>query len=263
MKYYHNIELQNSKITGLIADPLASDPSFSANEAGRIYFNVGTKTLRLNDGQEYIDINIPANFNNLIEVLGTNWINSDYTFNPTPFNEFHNVSDLDSNSSLFDVLKQFDDAMGAPPSITTLQDVSTPEGSIAAGSVIYYTGDNFTFADIDTLIENYGNLNFETLKDVDASNLEDGDIFFYDGGSQTYKPGSLVYFFEDLQATTGHTITHNLGVQYFPVTVVNRFTDSIITDAVVTFTNENQLDITLSAPTPISVIIITKPNLSI
>lgn len=263
MKYFHNIELQDSKITGLIVDPLSTDPSFDQTDAGRIYFNSSTQTLRLNNGQEYIDVSIPANFNNLIATLGSNWITVNYAFNPAPFNALDNVSGLDANSSLFDVISQLDHAISQTggSSLLTLSDV-VETTTLVAGNILYFNGDNFTFADIDTLIANYGNITYLGLKDVDASDVADGDVFFFNAASQKFKAGSMVYTQEDFQNTTSHTITHTLGVKYCGVTIINRSNDTLITNATVVFTDINQIDITLPAAAPIYVVLVATPALT-
>jgi len=263
MKYFHNIELQDSKITGLIVDPLSADPSFEQSDAGRIYFNSASQTLRLNNGQSYIDVSIPSNFNNLITTLGANWITVNYAFNPAPFNALDNISGLDANNSLFDVIAQLDHAISQTggTSLLTLSDV-VETTALVAGNVLYFNGDNFTFTDIDSLIANYGTITYLGLKDVDASNVADGDVFFYNAASQQFKAGSMVYTQEDFQNTISHTISHTLGVKYCGVTIINRSNDTLITNAAVTFTDVNQIDITLQTAAPIYVVLVATPALT-
>ena len=264
MQYYHNIELKNSKITNLVIDPLPDDPMFDVDEAGRLYFNTSTQTLRLNTGTEYVSISLPANFDNLTSVLGANWITTDYRFIPDPFNEFQNVDDLDGNSSLFDVLKQFDVAISGVTnsSLMDLSDVIVTD-MLNAGNVIYYNGENFTFSSIDDVISNYGNLTLSSLTDIDVTDAQPNDSLFYDAINQVYKSGSIILTINDYQNVTNHSIEHNLNRKYVPVTVINRNDDSIITNAIVTYVDNNQIDIALPNPTPITVVITAPPNFSV
>lgn len=261
MKYFHNIELQDSKITGLIVDPLANDPIFQNSDSGRIYFNSSTQTLRLNNGYQYIDISLPANFNNLIQTLGSNWITQNYTFNPTPYNELNNVSGLNANNSLFDVISQLDHAIKNVNgnSLMSLNDVikTTP---LETGNVIYYNGQNFTFTDINSIISDYGTLSLSNLNDVNLTNLADGNILVYNSASNKFKPASITYAQQDLQSTTAHTIHHTLNVQYCPIIIINAANNTAITDANITFTSINQIDIVLQTAAPIYVVLMATPS---
>lgn len=263
MKYYSDIELQNSKITGLRLEPLDADPTFDVNDLGRIYFNQTTGIIKLNNGTAYIDVTIPSNFNDLITTLGNNWINSTYSFNPVPFNQFKNVNSLTENDSLYSVLAQLDTAISqiSKSKLLDLSDVAVTQ-TVNAGDICYYTGDFFSFASIDSVIENYGHIEFVKLNDVDTTALAQNSIFLYDSVSSSLKAASLFYEDDDLQITTSHSITHNLGVKYCSVTLIDKSNDQLITDATVTFTDIGQIDITLANAAPIHYVLIANPKLS-
>lgn len=254
---YGDIELANAKIYNLKVEGLNEDPTFSADELSRIYFNTVTNTYRFNNGAGYVDLSLPNNFSAFAASMGS-WINADFTFNPTPFNSFNTITGLTSNSSLFDVLSQLDSALGqvSSPKLGDLNGVVISD-DIADGDIMHYDGTNYSFASVDTLIENYSTLGILSLKDVNKA-IVDGGSIVYNTDSKQFDIKQTTVLIQDYYNDTSHAISHGLGVRYLGISVINRDTGNLISNADVTFLDENSLNITLPNPAPI-VVILTIP----
>jgi hypothetical protein len=262
MKFYGDIELEGSSILNAKIESLAADPAFNSIEAGRIYYNTTDNTLKLNNGSTYINTSLSANFDNLVASLGSNWINPDLSFNPTVFNALNNVSDLTSNSSLYNVIQQLDAAIQSSNlGLLDLNDV-TETAQLVAGDLLFYNGTNFTFTDIDTIVGSYGALTLNSLKNVDAATPSDGDFLIYNSVTQKFQNGTPFFYQDDFSNATDHLIAHDLGTQYCAVTIINRNNNQLITNATVTFADINQLQISLQTAAPITVILVGPPNLN-
>jgi hypothetical protein len=253
---FGDIELLNSSIYNLKVESLNADPIFVNTDISRIYYNNTSNTYRFNNGTEYVDLSLPNNFMALIDSLGSNWINEDFTFNPTPFNALNTISDLTSNSSLFDVIVQLDTAIHnlAVPSLADLEDVTVPD-NLAAGYVLFYDTDGYTFTDLTTLITNYSTFGVKDLSDVNNETLVNGGSLVYNSSTQTYNVVQTCIVIDDFYNITDHTITHDLGVQYVAVTVVNPQSNQTITNATITYVDENSFNVTLPTAQPILVIL--------
>jgi hypothetical protein len=85
------------------------DYQFNSDDSGLLYTKYGQ--LFLNTGTKVSQIETTNRLNTLKSSLG-NWLLNDFSFNPLTFNNtFDNVSGLDANSSLLDVLSQLDSAI--------------------------------------------------------------------------------------------------------------------------------------------------------
>jgi hypothetical protein len=253
---YGDIVLQNSSIYNLSVESLNADPAFESSDISRIYFNNTSNIYRYNNGTEYIDFSLPNNFMALIDSLGDNWINADFTFNPVPFNDLNTISGLTSNSSLYNVIVQLDAAIHnlAVPSLAELDDVTIPD-PIAPGDVLFYDTNGYTFTDINTLIENYSSLGVNNLKDVNIENAQNGGALIYNTSTSQYSILQTAVIIEDYYNETDHTITHDLGVMYVGVQIVNPETNTVITQATITYVDENSFNIVLATAQPILVIL--------
>lgn len=255
MKYYGDIDLQGGGyILNLKVEKVNSIPSFLAeDEARMIYFN---KELYLNDGNEYISLNFPSSINNINNLLGNEWVNSDYTFKPSTFNTLNNVSNLTSDSSLFDVITQLDSAIKNYNNfkLDDLEDVTVPT-NINNGNILYYNGSVYTFTNINQIITNYADLNLNIIKNIDFSNLQNNYIMVYNSTTEKYEFKKAFYNYEDLSSNTLHTVKHDLGQKYCLVQIIDRSTDTIIKDATITFLDQNTLTVELTTPTPINVVV--------
>lgn len=255
MKYFGDVEIINGKVLNLTLENLDNDPDDLT--AGRVYFNASSKTLKLSNGTEFVDISIPSNFNNLVDTLG-NWITSDYTFDPTPFNNLSQITGLTSNDSLFTVLEKFNSAIEQiEVSIDNISNIQTT--SVQEGEVLIFNGVEYSFTTIDSIIQNYSNVKMGSLKDVEVTDVSNGQILIYDDVSDTYKAKTLIEPFEDLQSTQSHVITHDMGVQYCTVTLINAANNTLINDATINFSNVNEITITLNSPAPIKGFIVAIP----
>jgi hypothetical protein len=256
MQYIDDIELIGGSIHGAKIENLNLDPDFFITDSGRIYFNISGTKLRLNNGVEWIDLSLPSNFSNLITTLGANWINTDFTFNPTEFNALTNITGLTSNDSLFDVISQLDNAINSNGGSTLLSLNDVAETTVLdAGDLLYYNGDNFTFTNIDAIIQTYGHINFSGLEDVSVTGAIANDIIVYDGAN--YVPANPFFFGTDYSSVIEHTIIHTLGVQLCGITVINANTFTVINDATIVFTDINTVDITLQIAAPIYVVLVS------
>jgi hypothetical protein len=253
---YGDIELLNSSIYNLKVESLSVDPTFETTDISRIYFNNTTNTYRYNNGTSYIDLSLPNNFMALIDSLGDNWINPDFTFNPTPFNALNTISGLTSNSSLYNVIVQLDTAIHnlAVPSLADLNDVTVPN-PIEPGDILFYDTNGYTFTDINTLIENYSTIGVNNLKDVNITNAQNGGALIYNTATEQYSILQTAIVIQDFYNETDHTITHDLGIMYVGIQIVNPETNTVITQATITYVDENSFNIVLATAQPILVIL--------
>lgn len=260
MQYYGNIEVISGQVINLVVENRTSEPDTTV--AGRLYFDTNRSVLRLDNGTDFIDVTIPSNFNNLITTLGSNWINATYSFNPTAFNTLDNVHGLTSNNSLFDVIDQLDAAISTVKirNLTDLNDVSASD--VLEGQVLFFNGAEFSFSNLSSLIQSYGDLKIESLTDVDVSSLTDGQVLVYNAASTTFRSQTIVQQYDDFQSIQNHLIIHTLGVQYCGLTLINTSTNTLITDAIVTFNDVNQITVSLSTPAPITAIMTAIPTVS-
>jgi len=250
MKYFGNIEVVGGQLVNLVVENRTTVPDTSTT--GRMYFDTDRNVLRLDNGVEYIDVTIPSDFNNLITTLGSNWINSTYTFNPTAFNTLDNVSGLTSNNSLFDVFSQLDSAITSAKvrNLTDLDDVAS--SGVVEGNILFFNGAEYSFTSINSLLDSYSELKLASLRDVDVSSLTDGQVLVYNAASTTFKAQTIVQRYDDYQSNQNHLIIHTLGVQYCAFTLINTSTNTLITDAVVTFNDVNQITVSLPYAAPIT-----------
>ena len=105
---FGNIELEG-RIYSLKLELVNDIDTIDLDTIGRMFYNQGTNAIEVvtDDGIKSLQFGYDSN-NKLVQSLGDNWINPDYSFNPTPFNEFENVGQLSSSDSLYEVLRQLD-----------------------------------------------------------------------------------------------------------------------------------------------------------
>lgn len=259
MKYGDIQLLSGSSLYNVTIEELADDPTFTQADVSRIYYNTATNSYRFNNGTTYVDLSLPANFMALISTLGTSWVNTDFTFNPTLFNAFKSVSDLTANNSLYDVLFQMDAAIGKleAPALADLSDVTIP-GGIENGEILYFNNNQYTFGTVDDLIENFSTIKVATLKDVNSTSPIDGGSLVYNATQQQYNIVQTSIGIEDFFLTTDHSISHSLGVKHLSVTVIDAETDRVINNPTIQFIDANSLDIQLTSPAKI-IVILTVP----
>jgi hypothetical protein len=260
MLYYGNIELVSGEILNCIVENLAQDPEFVRADSGRVYFNTTTGTLKYNNGIEYVDT--AGGFNApLVDTLGSNWINNDYSFNPEAFSNFSTVTNLSANSTLFTVLSDMDAAignfqLGSIFDIANVKETST----LQTGDICFFNGVDFTFASINNLINEYSAISTETLSDIEiVGNLESGNVFVWSSLLSKFVNTPIFYNYTNYSSAVSFTVTHNLGVLYPFVNVVNPGNNQTITPTSVIYIDENQLIVNISSPSPVVINVIGVP----
>ena len=142
-KIFGDVELVGGgKIINMAAEQFETDPVLEASEAGRIIYNTTEASYKYNNGSVWLAFEVSATSNDaLIETLGDNWINSDLSFNPTPFNNLDNISGLTANDSLYSVIAQMDAAITSALNVVTLQGVSLnfAPGDLENNNIIYFS----------------------------------------------------------------------------------------------------------------------------
>lgn len=261
MKTIGDIELVGGSILNLNAESLATDPAFTADDEGRIIYNTTTNEYRFNNGSEWVAFQSDAvsSSTTLRDTLGTEWVNSNFSFNPTQLNLFDNVSGLTSNSSLYDALNQLDSAITTSLNVTKLQDVDLDFTSgLEVNNIVYYNGSEFvngTVNDLD-LVE----LDLSELDDVTFSSLKANEIAAYNGSEWVNRP--LVYTFDDLSgANQVFNVNHNLGTRFVSVTIFDRALGGVKTLdpsslTSIVMSDDNNLTVTLNRNTRVTILVI-------
>lgn len=272
MKYYGDIELVNGKIINLVVDPVDGIPSFVDTDEARIVYNLNNtdnpKGLYINNGTEYVPFQIASqNTQPLIETLGTNWINPDYSFNPSAFNALEFISGLTSNDNLFSVIAQIDEALGKFDTLS-INDIETFSVSDPkSGDIIYFDGTNF----INTPLSNLPNFGIDialgNITDVDiATTPTDNQTIFFDhtlttenapSGRFTNKKWAFAY--QNLNPQTTHVVTHSLGQRYCAVTVINTSGNTSVVPTSISYDSNAQLTVNLGSSLPVVILVTTIP----
>jgi hypothetical protein len=255
MKYASNIELVNASIINMRPELVEDLPAFDAADAGIIIYKDGL--MYYNNGVTWVTIQVAVDTASpLITTLGTNWINNDFTFNPTDFNALVNVSGLDSNSTLFDVIAQLDAAIPVLGEIS-LADLSDVEvDTPAPGYILFFNGSDYVIGDINTLPDNTLQVSMVSLSDVQTSGLADNDGLFYDLDSETFINRKWWYKFTNMTYATNHLVTHNLNTRTCQVTVIDAETFATITPTSVTFTDVNTASVIIPTARPVYITVV-------
>lgn len=252
----------NLEVKGIIQQPTLESfdaidlPAFDAQNKGTLYFNNDLGSITLNDGNTYVTLLTDQSSNEtFITTLGDNWINANLSFNPTPFNAMNNVSGLDANSSLFDVLSQFDSAISniSLGSINDLSDVNTSGAS--NGTILVFDSGSYVVGDINDIASNL-QFNFADLQDTTIAGATDNDYVVYDAGTSKFINEKKTFEYENLLGTSSiFNITHNLGVQYCHVSVIDRSTETLVDGPSITYLSTNQLRVETKSIIPVTVLI--------
>lgn len=250
MKFYGDIELVNGSILDLHIEEVdsLSIPTIDNNRLlsfeGKLYFNngAGYKLLQFSD----TDDESP-----LITTLGP-WINTDLSFNPTPFNLLDNIQDLTSESSLLDVITQLDTAITNinQDSLADLQDVVIT--SPADGDILVLSSETFTNLSLADAIENYGNVSLSALQDFDTTGvLLNNDLVYWDSTLAKFTNKRCFYRHSSESSQAEYVFSHNLGVQFCFVEVFDKLTNKKIPSDQyeVTYTTANSISVVLNSAT--------------
>lgn len=260
MLYYGNIELVSGEILNCIPENLSQDPTFVSTDMGRIYYNTTTNTLKYNNGSEYVDTS--GAFNTpLVDTLGANWINSDYSFNPIAFGSFSTATNLSANSTLFTILAGLDYAIGnfQLGSIFDIKDVKETT-TLAVGDICYYNGADFTFTSINDLINEYSSISTNTLSDISITgSLQSGEIFVWNEKNNKFQNTPIFYNYNNYSANVSFTVNHDLGILYPFVNVINPGNNEIIPITSIVYINENQLIVNIASPSSVVINVMGVP----
>lgn len=233
MKYYGDLELVNGSIINLIAERVPSNPTFTADDEGKIIFNTSQKAYFFNNGSAWLRFEVAnALSDNLIDALGDNWINPDRSFNPSAFNSLDNISGLGTNSSLFDVVSQLDTAITDAQTVTNIVgvDLNFDEDDLDDRYVIYYDGAVWTVGSIDELDRQ--TIQLDELEDVQISGQCDCEVLSFDLDSELWINRKVYHKFQDSTGSNNEWIVnHEFGIKYCSVTVVDANTDIILKDS--------------------------------
>ncbi len=256
MKYYGDIELINGSIFGLHLESIESidltsvDSNRLIASDGKLYFNNGS-------GYKLLQFSDTDNESPLITTLGP-WINNDLSFDPTPFNELNNVSDLTSDNSLLDVIIQLDQAITNinQDSLADLQDIvlATPEDA----DILIFSSGVFVNLSLEDAIENYGNVRLTSLQDYETVGvLLDNDLICWNSETENFNNKRCFYRYSSETSQTEYVLTHGLGVQYCVVEVFDKLTSRKLNTSTydVLYTSDNTVEITLNSATVAEIVV--------
>jgi hypothetical protein len=256
---YGDITLINGRILNLKSELGTSLPTFNSNDVGRLFFVSTDGTLRVNDGNEWVTIQFSNTENSspLLVTLGTNWINNDLSFNPTPFNDLDNISGLTANSTLYSVIAALDAAITGLSSQHLADLGDTAFGSLAAGDIVIWSGTAFTNISLNNLAESRLTLNTTSLKDVTQLDAYvPGDVLVFSASEEKFANRQVSYTYTNTATDSEFLISHQLGVRYPLVQIINYATNtSITTGYSISYDGANELTLTLDTAAPVIVIV--------
>jgi len=251
-KFYGDIELMGGgAVLNLSGERLSDDPTLEESEEGRIIYNTTENAYKYNNGSAWLAFEVSTTSSSaLIETLGSNWINEDFSFDPTPFNALGNLTGLTTSDSLFTVIAQLDGGITTAKTVVTLRGIPLnfdPE-DLETKNIIYFDGATFvrgTINDLDTLA-----INVSALNDVSLTNIADNEALFFQNDEWVNK--KIHFQYQDLSGTVNtFVIDHELGVQFCNVEVIDMsggtpFTIDPAEIVSVVFTSDTQLTVTLT-----------------
>ena len=260
-KFYGDIELMGGgEVINLAAERVDADPIVEADEEGIIIYNKSDKSYKYNNGSTWLVFEVSATSSDeLIKSLGNNWINEDFSFNPTPFNALDNFAGLTTTDSLFDVISQINTNITEAKTVITLRGVplNIDPDNLEVRNILYYDGIDFvrgTINDLDTL-----DIDFDTLSDTTISSVQDNDTLVYQNNAWVNK--KTHHKFQDLSGTVNiFTVTHELGTQLCNVEVIDmsvsppvRINPAEITS--ITYTSDSQLSVAIAANKAVTILV--------
>lgn len=262
-KVYGNVELiGGGAVINLAAESVASDPAFDADDEGLIVYNTTEKTYKYNNGASWVAFEVSlTSSTQLVDTLGNNWINPDFSFDPTDFNALDNIGGLTSDDSLFDVLVAFDAAITDAKNVETLQGVPLDfdSGDLSANNIVYFDGTNFVSGTVNDL--DLVQLTVAQLQDTSISDPENEEILVYSGGGWTHKP--IFFRYQELSSTLStFTVNHSLGEQFCHVTVIDMsFATPRTIDpseiSSIEYNSVNTLTVNLTGNKPVTIVVST------
>lgn len=256
MKIAGNLEVAGT-LDGLQLKPstTATIPIFNSDDKGALYFDTDINGLVFNNGVSNLNILLDETSNPTFrDTLGAEWINVDYTFNPTNFNNLGNISGLTSSSTLYNVIQQLDTSITSQK-ISTIDDLSDATITNAVlNDILYNNGSEWINGSINNIISSIS----YTLSDADDTTIAtpvNGDKLVYSDTSNTFENKKTSHTFDTATVNTIFGITHNLNTLHCHVTVINKLTNISIPDAVVTYVDADTLQISIGVSAPIIALI--------
>lgn len=263
MQYYGNIELVDSEIINCFIESVSTLPTFVNSDQSRIVYNTTDNQYYYNNGTEYVPFQVASqNSEPLIDTLGNNWINEDYSFNPAPFNSlsFVGTPPLISTNSLYTVFQRLDST------IQELNDININDinGFVVtnpqAGDIMYFNGENFINQPISEL-PNFGLV--ISLADLSDCFIEatptDNEALFFNSQTNKFTSYKTMYRYEQESPQATHVVTHNLGQLYCWVQVWNTSNNAQINPAAIIANTSSQLTVTLNSAAPAVILVSTIP----
>jgi hypothetical protein len=249
------IEIIDGKLGTLVLETIPTAPTFDAAHSGEFTFSEDDKILRFNTGNTLVALNSGASENpNLVESLGENWLNVDYTFNPVPFNNLPIIAGLTSDDSLFSVIDQLAVAVNNISEVAlgdiTADPDSTMQAVVALNGAVFATSANqlITSSDVE--------LNFRTLSDFDipTSDIAAGKMLVFNSEAKL-KSKKVHYTYENLAESKQHRITHAFGNRYCAVFCIDAVSKKMIIPEEVYYNDNNLLTVEFATPTSLIAIL--------
>ena len=244
------VELEGGKIVSLTLDSVGTAPPFDPSKVGTFYFSTDDGILRFNNGAGLSSLNISVSEDpNLIESLGSNWLNGDLSFNPVPFNDLPIIDGLTSNDSLFDVISQIVNSLNTVSTVS-LDDIDLGVGANPLDLLVYLDG-RLIFIPIEQVfLASELDLPFSSFSNFDITNTDEGRMLSFNGSDKLVsRPVSYEYI--NYASSAQHQIVHNLGKKYCSVFCINPNTDEMIVPDKIEFVSDNTIVITLSSALPL------------
>ena len=259
-KHYGDIELISGAIINLEAENVSADPAFDAAGEGRIIYNTTQKAYKYNNGTSWVTFEVSlTSTTELVDTLGSNWINPDFSFDPTDFNALDNLTGLTTGDSLYSVIEGLDAAITSALSVTTLRGVNLDftSGSLVAGNIVYFNGIEFVAGTVNDL--DLVNIGFDELIDTDFTSQSNDQIAVYENGLWRNKP--IFYKYQELSRTLNtFTVNHSLGEQFCHVTIIDmsfttprRISNANISS--IEYNSSSTLTVSLNVNKPVTIIV--------
>lgn len=249
------VEFRDGKVIDLTLEPISYIPVFDPVDVGKFTFSLADGVLRFNTGNGLWALNTAISEDpNLKASLGSNWLNPDLSFNPTPFNDLPGIIGLDTNSSLFDVIDQMATNIDIVGNIS-IEDIDVSEVVAPDMSVIAYLAGNLMFLGIEQVLEGSTiSLGFDNLKGFDITSTALGNMIIFDSdGNLSSK--KFYYKYENLTTSTSHLINHGLNSYFCSVSCINPNTHVASTPTNITYTSANQIIVTFDTSQPLVALI--------
>src|SRR6185312_5722652 len=251
MKYYGDIELISSEIINCFIESVATLPVFVSSDVSRIIYNTTNNQYYYNNGTQYVPFQVASQTAEpLIETLGNNWINDDYSFNPAPFNALNFVTpQLSGTDSLFTVFERLDATLDDLSNITLDDIVGFSINNPQAGDIMYYDGSNFINSPLAEL-PNFGLV--ISLSELSDCSIEvtptNNESLFFNSSTNKFTSYKTMFRYEQDAPQATHVVTHNLGQLFCFVQVWNTSNNALLSPATVIANSNTQLTVTLNTP---------------